>query len=346
MTRMSTTSYGPRKETETPFGTPWMGTLLIARVVSFKPFAIFKIGGQGDLEEGPIDLHKLKSCITDRLELVSITLDSHDSPHRIFESLNNTGMRLGASDLIRNLIFMTIPDEVDAQNVYDEHWYPMQEHTAPHLDDFFWRYLMMDGSLPRLNETFDEVKLRLERSNPINTLKEFSKYAKYYRVLLGDEVDDVDSRLAIRIDRLRRWELDVSYPFLMRILNDLNDGSISLDDAIEVVSMIESFVVRRTVCAVPTNRLRRIFARLSSQVESADVVRSCREHLLSESWPPDGNFLEMFIHYPLYSGRQERMRLLLESLEESFEDKEKPAYILRRLRLSTSCRKPCLENGR
>ena len=112
----------------------------------------------GDLEGATLDLRELKLCITDHLDLVSITLQTEDSPHRIFESLNNTGMHLGASDLIRNLIFMNIPGEREAQDAYDQHWYPMQEATREYLDDFFWRYLMMDGSLPRWNETFEVVK--------------------------------------------------------------------------------------------------------------------------------------------------------------------------------------------
>ena len=102
---------------------------------------------EGDLEEHPLDLRKLKLCITDRLDLVSVTLETEDSPHRIFESLNNTGMHLGSSDLIRNLIFMSISGEEETQDAYDRYWFPMQEATGNRLDDFFWHHLMMDGSL-------------------------------------------------------------------------------------------------------------------------------------------------------------------------------------------------------
>ena len=57
---------------------------------------------KGDLCGDPIDLAKLKLIIAGYLDFVSITLDQDDSPHRIFESLNNTGMDLSASDLVRN----------------------------------------------------------------------------------------------------------------------------------------------------------------------------------------------------------------------------------------------------
>ena len=140
----------------------------------------------GGLDGDPLDLRQLKSCITDRLDVVSISLDEDDSAHRIFESLNNTGIPLGASDLVRNLIFMNISGEEDSERAYSEHWFPMQESTGDRLDDFFWRYLMMDGSFPRQNETFDEIRRRFESEDtpqPIETLIRFSRFARYYRWL-------------------------------------------------------------------------------------------------------------------------------------------------------------------
>ena len=99
----------------------------------------------GDPLKRPFDLLKLKNRITYYLDLVSISLQPHDSAHKIFETLNNTGLRLEASDLIRNYIFMHIPDENEAQDTYDRHWMPMQKLLGFQLDDFFWQYLMMDG---------------------------------------------------------------------------------------------------------------------------------------------------------------------------------------------------------
>ena len=118
-----------------------------------------------------VDLEKLKSCIVNHLDMVSITLDQEDSPNRIFESLNNTGMRLSVSDLIRNFLLMNIQDVTQQESAYNAYWEPMQARLARRdrdtSDDFFWRYLMMDGSLPRKDETFNGVREKTQgRSNP------------------------------------------------------------------------------------------------------------------------------------------------------------------------------------
>ena len=259
---------------------------------------------EGDLDEHPLDLRKLKLCITDSLDLVSITLETEDSPHRIFESLNNTGMHLGSSDLIRNLIFMNISGEDETQDAYDRYWFPMQEATGNHLDEFFWHHLMMDGSLPRQNETFEEVRKRFGSGNTaraIEMLIQFSKFARYYRWLceIGDE--EPEGLLLRQINRLNTWEVNVAYPLLMRSLDWVDEGKISPRDLANVMKMIESFVVRRAVCNVATNRLRGIFGRMSGQIDPSDFVASSSDYLLGNHWPTDEEFKHAFVGFHVYS---------------------------------------------
>ena len=152
----------------------------------------------------------------------------------------------------------------------------------------------------------------------------FSKFARYYRWLceVGDEKPQ--GSLLRQIKRLNTWEVNVAYPFLMRSLDWVDGGRISSSDLANVMKMIESFVVRRAVCNVPTNRLRGIFGRMSGQIDSSDFVASSGEYLLANNWPTDEKFKHAFLGYHVYSRRLARTRLILESLEESFGHKESP----------------------
>jgi uncharacterized protein with ParB-like and HNH nuclease domain len=58
-------------------------------------------------------------------------MDTHDNPHRIFESINGTGRPLSQADLIRNYFFMRL-HEREHERVYLEHWRHMQRR----LDEF------------------------------------------------------------------------------------------------------------------------------------------------------------------------------------------------------------------
>lgn len=282
----------------------------------------------GDPEGNPFDLPKLKNRITYYLDLVSITLDTADSAHKIFESLNNTGMQLGPSDLIRNYVSMHIPDESEAQRAYDQYWLPMQESLGSQLDWFFWRYLMMDGSLPRIDETYEEIRDHFKDLTPeraTSLLVEFSGFSKHYaRILTKAGSGNGDSFWA-QMERLNRWEVDVAYPFIMKCLSWVDAGKITLQELVKAMAAIESFVIRRAICWVPTNRLRRIFANLCSTITEIGFVENVQQQLADNEWPSDKEFQEDFLEYPLYSSwlrRMGRIRLILESLESSYGEKE------------------------
>lgn len=294
-----------------------------------KAFRYFrKALDEGDPQKSPFDLPKLKARITAYLDLVSISLEANDSAHKIFESLNNTGLRLGASDLIRNYIFMHIPMEDEAQATYDRHWMPMQDLLDTKLDGFFWRYLMMDGSLPRVDETYEELCKRnkeLSPSKAVNLLENLSQYATYYSRILADSEGSVDE-FHVQAGRLRVWDMNVAYSFILKSMAWEAERKISLNQAIAAMRAIESYVIRRAICIVPTNRLRRVFAGMCNSVTAENYIEDVHKHLLSNDWPSDDRFQEMFIEYPLYAWAKTagRVKLVLESLDRSFGEKERP----------------------
>ena len=278
----------------------------------------------------PYDLQHIFTTVAYYLDIVSITLDPADSAHKIFESLNNTGMGLGEADLIRNYIFMKIPTEIDAEQAYNDHWLPMQQLLSNRLNDFFWQYLMMNGSLPRRDDTYAELHNRHKepsQADAINLLRNCSKYAGHYGRIFGMAENDPDCAFAKQMRRLITWDLDVAYSFIMKALDWVESNKLAMSDLVEVMGLIESYVVRRAICGEPTNRLRRIFAGLCSKEETGgSFVALVQEHLLANEWPRDEVFIESFVKHSLYSWSRgywrKRLMLVLESLDRSFPHKE------------------------
>ena len=287
---------------------------------------------KGDADGNNIDLSRLHRSTVSHLDMVSIHLEKDDSPNRIFESLNNTGMALSVADLIRNYLLMNIVDLEKQNQAYNEYWYPMQELLAQGpgdaLGDFFWRYLMMKGSLTRKDETYDEIRSSLGTTNGeeiARAMKEYLRFSCFYAQVAGIDTSNLTEALTERMRRLNQWEVDVAYPFLMYALDNLATNQISEEQLLSVMSMIESFVVRRTVCGVPTNRLRRIFAQMSGQVHAEDFVANTKVYLSNNQWPADDEFRSAFARFRLYvPSRLNRTRLVLNTLERSFGYKETP----------------------
>lgn len=111
-----------------------------------------------DDPDDPADVQRLEDAVVGGLALVSVTAQGDDNVYRIFESLNNTGLRLSQGDLIRNYLFMRLPTR--AEVVYESLWLPMQaEFDSQQLEELFWLDIAQhspreaDGHLHRSSET-------------------------------------------------------------------------------------------------------------------------------------------------------------------------------------------------
>ena len=288
-----------------------------------------KMLSAGDEDDNEIDLRKLHSRIVNNLDMVSIHLEPVDSPNRIFESLNNTGMPLSVADLIRNYLLMNIPELAQQEKAYFELWYPMEKALGSNAADFFWQFLMMDGSRPRKDETYEYIQKRVSPAtaeDSLAALEKFAKFTIYYVQVAELNTSGLNEFLREPVSRLNRWEVTVAYPFLMRAMDNVAIGNIGPNELVKVVQLIESYVIRRTVCGVPTNQLRRIFTLMSAQVAfNSEFYYSSVEHLLRNRWPGDDEFRSKFAEFPFYTqARIDRTNMVLWTLERAFGHKESP----------------------
>ena len=91
------------------------------------------------------------------------------------------------------------------------------------------------------------------------------KFSKYYSNIIKNDLDLKEANQIIA--RINKLEVTVSYPFLLMLLDDYNSGIISGYELVEVLSSIESYIFRRTVCKLPTNALNKIFMNLGKEIK-------------------------------------------------------------------------------
>lgn len=56
-----------------------------------------------------------------KLYIVCVPISSDDNAQKIFESINATGIKLTASDLVRNFVLMDLPSDKQ-EEYYDKYW--------------------------------------------------------------------------------------------------------------------------------------------------------------------------------------------------------------------------------
>ena len=103
---------------------PGAGKDLISKAYRFFQIQLAQEGP----DDKPLDLGLLEQAIVSRLAIVDITAQHGDNVHRIFESLNATGVGLTQADLLRNYLFMLLPSRDKA--VYRDVWKPMQDELG------------------------------------------------------------------------------------------------------------------------------------------------------------------------------------------------------------------------
>jgi uncharacterized protein with ParB-like and HNH nuclease domain len=277
------------------------------------------------LKQTQIEHERLKKIITGYFSVVSIVLDADDNPYLVFESLNAKGRPLTQADLIRNYFFMRI--HIDKQDeVYKDYWEPMQTGLNDILTEYIRHFLMRGGNIVKQADVYYALKEKVSTANAIDYLKELRRFSIYYQRLIYPEFEpEVDLQKYFR--RLNRIEVTTAYPLLMNLYGAYVDNTISKADFVDVLKILENYLIRRFVCNVPTNQLNKIFPTLYPQLLAkyqGNLVEGLKTVLQSRGYPKDNEFYARFKDTKFYGAgdRQIKTKLILESLEEKFAHKE------------------------
>jgi alkylated DNA nucleotide flippase Atl1 len=274
----------------------------------------------------PTDIGRIEEAITSRLTLVAVTAEKGDNVHRIFESLNNTGLKLSQADLLRNYLFMRLPTR--GEHVYETYWLPLQQSlTNDQLEQLMWLHLVVDGNdRVRRQDLYTAQQQRFERDGwdeeTIEAyIKELYRRSIHFARVVHPEREP-DPRVRDVLRRLDTWQASVTYPAVMLLLDRQERGELDTPELVRALSYIESFLVRRAICWVPTNNLNRIFMSVPAQMPVGVPAAEGIRQLLSANnrfWPSDEELREAVRTVPFYQrARNDQRKLVLQRLEESY----------------------------
>ena len=249
-----------------------------------------------------------------KLQIVNITLDrTMDDAQAIFESLNSTGKELSESDLIRNYVLMGL-EPSEQTYVYEHLWRPMEqlfvyETQDSVMDSFFRHYLTMKLTrIPKQGRVYEEFKL-YHLNCEFGTIRELYQdllnYAKFYTDIVFKRSNNAElKRLYEDIVDLR---MEVSYPFLLKVHNDCAEGTITEDNLKEILRLCISYVLRRSICDIPTNSMNKTFATLRNSIRPDDYMNSVKAFFVLQDtykeFPDNDKFMAAFMSRDIYTMR-------------------------------------------
>lgn len=239
------------------------------------------------------ELDLIKDTILLNFSIVDIALDDGDDPYLIFETLNGTGVPLTQADLVRNYLFMKLPPE-NQQKVYDDVWAPLQnliEGTTDlksnkkrkEMDNFIRHYLAMDGDVPTFNKVYITFKELVDTDaktseDIIKVMEKLKRFSDFYSKFLYP-TNEKEIELKNYFDKFNRLEITTAYPLLLRFYDDYKNPEIDfyIEDFIECLKIIETFVVRRAVCRIPKNALNTYFPKIYNNLTQSNIPKSLKK---------------------------------------------------------------------
>lgn len=209
----------------------------------------------------------------ERLQIISIELDSDDDAQLIFESLNSTGLALTEADKIRNYLLMSlIPEE--QHMCFKNYWQKIEQATENQPTKFLRDYLTIQQQLQRpvrQSNIYYEWKKYMDGHDRKEELVKMLDYAHYYQQVTEAKLST--AKLSEKMRHICNIETDVTNVFFIQFLKYASANNLSEDEVFKVVDLVENYLARRIVCNMPGNALTQVFCALHK-----DVLKSIEEY--------------------------------------------------------------------
>ena len=209
----------------------------------------------------------------ERLQIISIELDSDDDAQLIFESLNSTGLALTEADKIRNYLLMSLTPE-EQHMCFKNYWQKIELATENQPTKFLRDYLTIQQQLQRpvrQSNIYYEWKKYMDGHERKEELVKMLDYAHYYQQVTEAKLST--AKLSEKMRHICNIETDVTNVFFIQFLRYASANSLSEDEIFKVIDLVENYLARRIVCNMPGNALTQVFCALHK-----DVLKSIEEY--------------------------------------------------------------------
>ena len=277
------------------------------------------------------DLSDLRKKLAQRMTLVTIQCDNQESAFRLFETLNDRGLELSATDLMKNHLYQKASRESLGYESIQNDWESIIDGIRYELNKpyrFFVHYLLyapepeVTKSISK-NTLYNKFKELINKQIPnseisIQTyIRRMADDVRLYLQIINAEVDKFDSKSNSRINRqlakLSRLGYTQERTYLMGVFKHLDSAT----SVVRALELIESFIVRhRFTSSITGSSLNELYAEICSHAFSRDDPIAYIRSRLADVAPSDDE-VEAALASNNFS-RSDRTLFLLEGIEANY----------------------------
>ena len=333
---LPTTKYGDRQAYQTILkGEPLLETeSLIPQAYEF-----FKKELNKKLASNEITSERFFVVVANCFQVVFIELNKDESPYKIFESLNAKGKILSQSDLVRNYIAMKLPSSKQ-EKVFIQYWEKIEtvlqerrtvgKSRIGELTAFIRHYLAMQSRVLCSEEHIyarfrDRCEEYTDDKNFIEEISTLCRFSDYYNKLLRPENEKRQEIQDILV-RLNILEIQTAYPFLLMAYDSFEkQRRISQHEFLELLKLLENYIVRRYVCGEATNYTNKMFPTLWRDIiaemeggettQELSFIEATKKILVAKNYPPNRKLSHSIRSNKIYDNRnREKVVLILDTI--------------------------------
>lgn len=238
-----------------------------------------------------------------KMYIVGVPIAESDYPQKVFESINATGAKLTASDLIRNFILMPIESDKQDQ-FYNRYWKRIEtliDNDSKKLEAFF-RFFLMAKRQTSINKSivynaFTEwFESNVKQMTIEGIFKEIVDYADSFNLIYRANLRDLAATLRPCIEEFRYILSDMPAPLMLELFQLNKSGKLGTQELSEVIKILNSYLMRRQLCDLDTSSISRYFPTLLKETMAdcngnySNIVEIFKKNLINRN---KGNAQEM-----------------------------------------------------
>jgi hypothetical protein len=249
-------------------------------------------------QKGDDRLLDLIDFLTERAKLVSVSVGSESSAFVIFEVLNDRGLDLSITDLLKNFVFRTAGNRVDeAQTAWTQMTTIISEVAAePELKNFIRHHWAATHGMTRERELYDAIKKVINsKAKALEFVKQLAMASTFYAGLsnpASDQWDDYPPVVRQSIEVLGQLGVTQLRPLVLAIFQHFG-----VDETRKALPAIVAWSVRFLICGSGgSGTLENAYSERAREVSAGKIkTASALWDAMKSIVPDDTMFKQRFV---------------------------------------------------
>ncbi|MBQ8977330.1 MAG: DUF262 domain-containing protein [Succinivibrionaceae bacterium] len=267
----------------------------------------------------------------DKLYVVCVPISEDDNAQKIFESINATGAKLTAADLIRNFLLMDLRSATQ-EKYYANYWKKVEEYVSADskiLEMFFRMFLALKTyTLVAKNSVYREFVSWKEQSElDIKAIFiELLEYSKCYAFLFKSDEKKLNSKLRVALTDYRKIDSDLPLSAILEFCRLKNEGKITDEILGELIGSINAYLLRRSICDINSQNISKLFPSVLKKIidkcdgNYSNIVNILNQEMVGNTaltsgsyMPTDTQMYELLLNANVY--KRPALRTILDRME-------------------------------